>query len=328
MIAGRLFIEHLPDGSWRGSTPYLPGYSIGSATEEEARKVVEDAISAYTVSMAPVDVCPPSGVPLAPAAPIPPARKADGSIPVYFGLPDPRLFDPGQEATFEGWVPADRVSQKLVRCLEGIRDVEVYLELTKPARWDSADKRKIKALAPPLYNLAIALRDLFSFVVSNKGTAKGLGAHRLKELCARKREFEQSVPLTRGAPLRCVRDKISAHLDEEAVAHPEGFWEKVDGPTYLRWLKECLNHLVFLIDLGLYTWTRKGGHPNLWTMMFSDGMATNLLVEEGRTPYVLNCMLMRSPLYGILGEVQGVACGWNELARRCGLQDELITWSI
>jgi predicted RNase H-like HicB family nuclease len=315
------YVWQQPDGSWRGSTPRLPGYAAQALTERAARRRVQDALSAHAASMGLLEPRLPSGVPA------PPARSRDGSLPVYFGSPDPRLRDPSKTAGFAGWVPADDVSRKLVRCLEGLRDVETVFELMRLGSADIPDRRKVKVLVPSLYNLATAVSDHFNFLSGNKALAARLDSGTLTEVCAHKREFEKRVPLTAGAPLRSVRNKISAHLDERAVASPTELWAQVNMHTYLRWLKECLKELTYLTGLDLYTWMCDGGHSNLWTMMFSDGMATNFLVEDGKAVYILNSMLMRSPKYGISAEVEGVALGWNELARRCGLQDELIAWN-
>ena len=320
MTEEKVHVWRSENGFWSGSTASVPGYVARAQTEQDARRKVRDAINAYAASMKLADTSAPS------AGPSLYPEDVAGLIPVYFGSPDLRLFDPAIPEGSPGWAPADQVSLNLYRCVEGLRDIAVDFELMKQVGLALRGKRKVKALATPLYNFASALRDLFSFLVGDKGTAEKLGASLRKTVCTRKLQYERRVPLGRAGALRIVRDKMAAHLDEEPVASPARFWAKVDMPQCLRWVKESLKEMVYLVGLDVYVWTRESGHPKLRSIMFSDGILTNLLVEDGHARGILNVMLARSPKYGISEEIKSVVSAWNHLARGYGMDGELIAW--
>ena len=59
-----------------------------------------------------------------------------------------------------------------------------------------SDKRLIKQLIPPIYNLAIAVRDLFNYVQSNPW--KGLDKKKQAKLAKRFKQFSEAVPTASG----------------------------------------------------------------------------------------------------------------------------------
>lgn len=133
-------------------------------------------------------------------------------MPVYLDRRLPELEDPAQELATHHWQPACTTTSKLTRCLEAIRDVSAALAPLSALDQPGADKRLLKQVITPVYNLAISIRDLFNYVQSNNW--KKLAKPQQSNLAKCFKKFNETVPTGIG-PLKTARDKIAAHLDKD-----------------------------------------------------------------------------------------------------------------
>jgi hypothetical protein len=198
-------------------------------------------------------------------------------MPIYLDQRPPELEDPAQELAAHHWQPACTTTNKLTRCLEAIRDVATALKPLSAASQPDSDKRLVKQVIPPIYNLAIAIRDLFNYVQSNRW--KGLDKKKQAKLVNRFKQFSEAVPTGSGI-LKTARDKIAAHLDKDMLTTEyRRFWDSFGIADVLRWIRGCLRLLQVLLPLDLYSWTRSSGYSNVVNLMNIDGREVSILLR-------------------------------------------------
>lgn len=239
-------------------------------------------------------------------------------LPVLLDQREPELEDPSRELVAHQWQPACGAGNRLARCLEAIRDTSTALAPIAAAAQPSADKRLVKQLIVPIYNLATAIRDLFNYVQSNCWTR--LGKQKQTKLAKRFRQFTEAVPTGKGK-LKTARDKISAHLDKDAFTWEyRDFWESVDLASALGWVRGCMRMLQILLPLDVYSWTRQSGYSNVVNLMNVDGTEVSFLMKEGQPEALVGIRLVVSPKAGIVREARELAAVCIALAVRLGVQ--------
>jgi hypothetical protein len=144
-------------------------------------------------------------------------------LPVYLDQRPPQIEDPSRKLDDHHWQPACTTTSKLTRCLEAVRDVATALAPLSAATQPDTDKRLVKHVITPVYNLAIAIRDFYNDVQSNCGKRlKGPEQRALKNAF---RAFGKAVPTGTGV-LKTARDKIAAHLDKDlTTSQYRQFWD-------------------------------------------------------------------------------------------------------
>jgi hypothetical protein len=172
------------------------------------------------------------------------ASTAEG-MPVYLDQREPELEDPSQELGTHQWRPACVATGKLTRCLEAVRDIATALGPLSQSLQPAADKRLVKQAIPPIYNLAISIRDLFNYVQSN--CWGGFDKQKRAKLVKRFNQFGETMSTVSGA-LKTARDKIAAHLDKDVcTTEYRRFWDSFGISDILGWINGCLRMLRVLI---------------------------------------------------------------------------------
>lgn len=241
-------------------------------------------------------------------------------MPVYLDQREPELEDPSRELAAHQWQPACDAGNRLARCLEAIRDAATALAPIAAAAQPAADKRLVKQLILPIYNLATAIRDLFNYVQSNCWTR--LKKQKQTKLAKRFRQFTEAVP-TGNSKLKTARDKIAAHLDKDTFTSKyREFWESVDLPSALGWVRNCFRMLQDLLPLDVYSWTRQSGYSNVVNLMNVDGTEVSFLMKEGRPEAFIGVRLVVSPKAGIVREARELAAACIALADRLGIRQD------
>jgi hypothetical protein len=82
-----------------------------------------------------------------------------GGVPIYADQIR-QLVDAATELQPQNWQPANVASQKLFRCVECLRDIEVLLKSAGRSSNQVKRRRKLKIMLTPLHSLAEAVRDL------------------------------------------------------------------------------------------------------------------------------------------------------------------------
>src|SRR5687768_1007100 len=88
-------------------------------------------------------------------------------LPIYLDDREPSIDDPSEPHQQTAWYGSNRAAQKLLRCVEPLRDVQRMLQAINTAADPINDRRGAKLLVTPLHSLAIGVRDLFNELEGN-----------------------------------------------------------------------------------------------------------------------------------------------------------------
>jgi len=246
-------------------------------------------------------------------------------MPIYADPSEPQVEDPSGALGDLDWQPACGTTNKLTRCLEGIRDVDATIASLSAVVNAFADRRQIKQLVTPIFNLAIGIRDLFNDIQSNRW--KKLDSRKQRELVKEFRDFGCAVPTTKG-PLKMARDKIAAHLDKDTSTREyRVFWDGLQLDALMRWIRCCIRMIDKLLGPDIYCWTRPSPYSNVMILMNVDGHEVSILVENNRPVKMLRFQMCPSPKWGIVREVRELYSKCFALAENAGINQGKI-WRL
>lgn len=235
---------------------------------------------------------------------------------VYADGSEPEINDPALLPSKTAWRGSNEIAFKLLRCLEAIRDISKNMESLAKLDEPTSDKRLIKQLASPLYALVSGVLDMFNELESNVKNYRLIPSVH-KEIINRKTQFTTDVPTDNKSALRVVRDKIDSHIDKIAVIKPQDYWVNVNLPPFLKWMGSCLEHILYLLSLDVYGWTRDSGHPDVWSLMTVDGTVVNFYMQDGKPVAMIDLTFVKSPKHGVINEIKNFLTLYNEVARKC-----------
>jgi hypothetical protein len=243
------------------------------------------------------------------------AKTAEGT-PIYLDQSEPELEDPAQKLGPHHWQPACGTTSKLTRCLEAVRDLKTVLApLIAPV--PDNEKRRVKQAVIPAYNLAIALRDLFNHVQSNRWPKLTKGQK--EKLTKRFKQFGEAVP-TKDGSLKAARDKIAAHLDKDlCTSEYRQFWDAFGFTDVLAWIRSCFRLLEELLRPDVYSWTRFSGYQNVWNVMNVDGKEVSFLMENHQPVALIGLRLTVSPKAGLVREARELAAACITMEQCLGI---------
>jgi len=182
-------------------------------------------------------------------------KAQTGGIAVYFDQ-DRQLTDVATENRPETWKPANVAAQKLFRCIESLRDIEVLLPSAGRSKNKTKQRRQLKILHTPLHSLVEAIRDLANDLENNPDTVCRLpdGARQL--IPQMKSQLLQISTIAKGGLLSLTRNKIAAHVDTGLSAEEmQILLSKADAPQIGLWLHTCVAVLADFIKLPVYFWS-------------------------------------------------------------------------
>ena len=235
-------------------------------------------------------------------------------IPIYLDFEDPEIDDPSKSVDSKHWYPANTIAIKISICLEAMRDVQRLLMILDEQEKPSSDRRVIKLLSTPLYNLATGVRNLFTELEGNAGQYKQLSKEQFSQIRIRYTSFSEEVPTSDGE-LKTIRDKISSHIDKDVfMGKAREFWELVDLKQQLEWMKNSLDSLMFILELDIFAWTRDSGNENIFRLMSVDGVQVDLDISK---KLILGVSMVRSPKFYISSKVQELANLYGSLIKKC-----------
>ncbi|MDJ0796386.1 MAG: hypothetical protein QNJ51_06045 [Calothrix sp. MO_167.B12] len=238
-------------------------------------------------------------------------------IPVYADGGEPEINDPAVLPSKTAWRGSNEISFKLLRCLEAIRDLSKSMENLAKLDDPTSDRRLVKHLASPLYALGSGVLDIFNELESNAKNYTVIASPQHKEIISRKKQFTTDVPTDNKSALRVVRDKIDSHIDKNAVINPEDYWVNVDLPSFLKWIRSCLEQILYLLSLDGYGWTRDSGHPDVWSLMSVDGTVVDFYMKDGEPVAIISITFAKSPKQGVLNEIKSFLTLYNKVAYKC-----------
>lgn len=208
----------------------------------------------------------------------------DRSRPVH----DPAIPDPPVT-----WIGANRVTFKLMVCLEAIRDLTAILA---HATTSDGSNRVIKSLAVPLHSLMQAVESVFNELESN-AHAYPLDAEARKEVSHWKEQFTRSISFDE---IKLVRDKIAAHIDLDVVNDPAPVWQKVNLEHFLGAIAECATQVMNLLSLDTFAWWLEDGDALARKIMSVDGTLVHLSPDAER---IMAITFAPSPKFAVRDEL-------------------------
>jgi hypothetical protein len=234
---------------------------------------------------------------------IPPQLPSDGGVPLYINSQLPVLQD-GAKPSLGGWSGANKISLKLLRCLEPLRDLMAQMELVALLPIRGRDKRVTKLLATPLHTLSAQTLSLLNTLKDDRTLRPRLNAAARTEVAAwLARLKEGGLELDGDSGLTTFRNKMGAHVDEVAVTHPAELWKKVDLVAYLSWAEQLIIALAHATALDAYAWIQLDTSPDIWVLMSVDGTAVHLHVENGEATAIVAVTSVQSPKLTLFGEL-------------------------
>jgi hypothetical protein len=244
-------------------------------------------------------------------------------FPVHHDDRPPQIEDPARIAEDHRWQPACPATYKLIRCLEAVRDVSSSLAVIAATQDPGRDKRLLKPLVISVYNLALAVRDLFNYIQAECGKSFTQREHR--ELNDAFKAFEKAVPTGKGL-LKTVRDKLAAHLDKDAFNQRQ-LWNSFDIEDVLGWIRGSVKLLAMFLNPDLYSWTRPSGYDNVVNLMNVDGSEVSLRITDGHPDNLVGIRFSTSPKYAIALEIHELVKANSALCQRLGI-NEGHTWKV
>ncbi len=228
-------------------------------------------------------------------------EPAETGIPEYPDDSTPVIADPAVGAREHDWHPANKASIKAVCCLEAIRDMALLFRFLSFFPDSASSNRFVKSIATPLYSLATGIRDVY-------GEMENLDLKQMRKedrraFLKRKENFSNAVFQGRNGPLKTVRDKIGAHIDQDVIVGGEHVWKHVNLRSFVVILRVCLIEFDFLLQQDIYAWARKTDHPNLVRLMRVDGTLVDFVAKAGELEYIKAISFVKSPREAIASEV-------------------------
>ena len=239
--------------------------------------------------------------------------ETPSGIPYYFERSPRNAQDPACPDNVDGWDGANDVTIKLLLALESLRDLRVVLQDLLAQEQPYSDRRRIKGISTPLVSFTSAIQKICKELLGHPDSIGGLS----DEVKAKVNEYLQEIvrvfPPTGNSPLRTVRNKIDAHVDESTVEKREQIWDHVDLSLFLPWIACALIHFSELLALEVYGWTCKSTHPDVFRLMSVDGTLVDLLVIDEKPSRIVGISITTSPKVGIAEELNAVITLYNAL---------------
>ena len=219
-----------------------------------------------------------------------------GGTPVYADAVR-QLADVTMERQPQTWKPANVPAQKLFRCVECLRDLEVMLMTAGRTRSKTKKQRKLKILLTPLHSLVEAVRDLANDLENNPDTVCRLpdGARQLVPQI--RSQLLQISAIGKGSLLSAARNKISAHVDTELSAEEMRVLLGQAEPSRVGlWLDTCVCVLADLIKLPVYFWSCEPSDDNSVRILFKEPFVVTLgLDSAGKANRLLDVHMIPKP---------------------------------
>ena len=236
--------------------------------------------------------------------------KPGFQAPIYADDKPVLLMD-GSDPSDMRWTGANPATMRLLRCLEPVRDLKGLIELLVILP-GGCNKRVVKSLSVPLHTLAERTQSWFNAMSLRGSDCRLESKPERQQIREKLKRLLDSGMLKELTP---IRDKIGAHIDEEAVVYPDKYWTKVDLATFLEWVQLLMMVLGETLNLDIYGWNKLGGPDHIWELMTVDGTLVELLMENGQPTMILSVTFVESPRLVVLRELQRLYDSASQLRR-------------
>ena len=220
-------------------------------------------------------------------------------IPSYKDTKARSLSDPAHPyIEVADWFPANEAASKVWRCVEGLRDILNLIGDIQPV--DNLHVlRRIKVLVTPLYSFCQAVHALCNYLADTPGIAKQIPGEQLKQLNELRKYLQSQVPLHNDAPLREVRDKMSAHIDRNiSPSKAHDIVAQVTPEIAVKWLHSSIAALMESLNLDVYAWGVEDHPPGYVKLMNSEPFVVTFELDSDGNPHAIAAIeITRSPKY-------------------------------
>jgi hypothetical protein len=208
-----------------------------------------------------------------------------------------QLADVATESKPQTWKPANVPAQKLFRCVESLRDLEVLLMTAGRTKNKVKMRRKLKILLTPLHSLVEAVRDLASDLENNPDTVCQLpdGARPLVPQI--RSQLLQISAIGKGSLLSAARNKISAHVDTElSEEEMRSLLGRAEPSRVGLWMHTCIAALADLVKLPVYFWSCEPNGEGSVRILFKEPFVIRLgLDSAGKADRILDVHMVPKP---------------------------------
>lgn len=208
-----------------------------------------------------------------------------------------QLADVATKLQPQAWKPANVASQKLFRCVECLRDLELLLQTAGRLKSKVKQRRKLKIILTPLHSLVEAVRDLANDLENNPDTVKRLPSG-ARELIPQIRAQLLSISaIGKGSLLSATRNKISAHVDKELSAEEmRVLLSQAETPQVGLWLHSCISALTDFSKLPVYFWSCEPNGEESVRILFTEPFVVTLSLDsDGMANRILDVHLVPKP---------------------------------
>lgn len=219
-----------------------------------------------------------------------------GDKPVY--ADDVRkLADVATDLQPQTWKPANVAAQKLFRCVECLRDLELLLQTAGRLKNKTKQRRKLKIVLTPLHSLVEAIRDLANDLENNPDTVKRLPPDARQLIPQIRSQLLSISSIGKGSLLSATRNKISAHIDTELSAEDmRSLLNQAETPQVGLWLHSCISALTDFSKLPVYFWSCEPNGEGSIRILFVEPFVVTLgLNAEGKADRILDIHLIPKP---------------------------------
>lgn len=208
-----------------------------------------------------------------------------------------QLADVASKRQPQTWKPANVAAQKLFRCVECLRDLELLLRTGGRLKNKAKQRRNLKIMHTPLHSLVEAVRDLANDLENNPETFQRLptGA---RELVPQIRSQLLSISkIGKGTLLSATRNKISAHIDTELSAEEMRLLLSQADPAQMGlWLHTCISSLTDFCKLPVYFWSSESDDPGNIRILFVEPFVVTLGMDSsGRVNGIIDVHMIPKP---------------------------------
>jgi len=210
-------------------------------------------------------------------------------MPIYYDSTDRGMANAMDEPIIgnNDWFPSCKAAHKLWRCLESMRDLEEALEFVSDAKNTTKKKRKLKIAITPLHTLVVCIEDLLNDIENNSETKERLQPDDVEQIRVIRSEFDQVLPHNHQSTVTTLRNKLSSHIDKKL--HPAQAQElgvEINQHEFGRWLHICLNLVMDLTKLNIYSWFCNPPSEEYVTFMHNEPFIVTMKVD-GERPIAL-----------------------------------------
>jgi hypothetical protein len=219
-----------------------------------------------------------------------------GGFPIYADQVR-NLVDAATELQPHNWQPANVAAQKLFRCVECLRDIEVLLKSAGRSKNPVKRRRKLKIMFTPLHSLAEAIRDLLNDLECNQDSICRLPKGVRELLPHMRSQLQRNVSIGKGGLLSAARNKISAHIDKDLSSDEMRTLLSQAEPAQIGlWIHTCIAVIADLIKIPVFFWSCDSGREDAIRILFNEPFVITLgLAPDGKVNRLLGADFIPKP---------------------------------